>query len=275
MGMSPLDIRKFLEGYCMDETVATAKSGTLVSGSDTISVDTSGLMTSMKVTGQGIPNNSYVVEVTEGQVKITNPVTASGVKALNFINFEQISDEWLINTRDFMVMPVVERMVGFPLTGTKRVTEFHSGTGSSLLILNRRPIIDVYSVNLVTNPQNWIYVSPNSLEQIKEEGILKLRAVLETWQNYVPAFPRGKDNIKIDYEYGYAQAPDDLARAVVMLTASFALGFIGSRTGGGSLNVQGYGRNYGARGKFTDVRSDLDKYAYSICKKYVSGMIGG
>lgn len=77
--------------------------------------------------------------------------------------------------------------------------------------------------------------------------------------------------VKVRYKYG-GEFPD-VKRACVLLTASFVLGFIGSATGGGSLNVQGYGRNYGARGKYHDVRQELDRNAYQLLQKYVVGMV--
>jgi len=142
------------------------------------------------------------------------------------------------------------------------------------LALNHKPVRSVHSINLITNPENWVYVSPSSIEPVGDEGILKLKAVLESWQNYVPAFPRGVDNIKVDYEYGYADMPADVSRAVAMLTASQALVMIGTRSGGGSLSVQGYSKNYGQRGKYTEYRDELEKWAYAILRNYVTGMMG-
>ena len=80
-----------------------------------------------------------------------------------------------------------------------------------------------------------------------------------------------REYVKVRYTYGGQFA--DVHRACVLLTASFVLGFIGSSTGGGSLNVQGYGRNYGARGKYHDIRQELDRNAYQILQKYVVGIV--
>lgn len=275
-GMSPVDVRRLLEGYCLDERQVTVVTCNTVDGSDVLTVSgTPAVLPLSLASGTGIPDGAYVLEVSDGFIRISAAAIASGTGvAVAFTQYKALSDDWIVNTRDLQVIPVVERATGLSLSGVKRVVEIHSGTGSTLIMLNRRPIVDIFSINLITNPQNWVYVSPSSIEPVREEGILKLRAVLESWQNYVPAFPRGKDNIKIDYSYGYAQAPDDIMRAVCMLTASFALGMLGSRTGGGSLGVQGFNRSYGSRGKYHDARQELDRWAHSILRKYMTSMVG-
>jgi hypothetical protein len=189
---------------------------------------------------------------------------------------DMLSDAWIERCRDRTVVPYVERIIDFPIAspGQGRTTEYRSGTGSSIVILSRRPVLQVHSVTLVTNPSNWIYVSPTAMEVIVDEGIIKLRTVLEAWTSYVPAFPRGKDNIKIDYSYGYAVVPDDIKDCVIKLVASYALGFIGSRTGGGNVNVPGIGRSYGTRGKFGDIRLEMERYAASVLRKYATGTKG-
>lgn len=80
-----------------------------------------------------------------------------------------------------------------------------------------------------------------------------------------------REYVKVRYTYGGEYA--DVKRACTLLTASFVLGFIGASTGGGSLNVQGYGRNYGARGKYHDIRQEFDRNAYQILQKYVVGIV--
>jgi len=191
------------------------------------------------------------------------------------IDYEQISDDLLLSFRDGKVVPWVESMIGFGVAGVVgRTTEYRSGTGSSIIIMSRRPIVEIFSINLVTNPSNFIFVSPTSVEVIADEGILKLRTVLEAWTSYVPAFPRGKDNIKVDYSYGFATLPVDIADAVCALVVSFALGHLASRTGGGSVNVPGIGRTYGTRGKYGDIRLELERYAVATVRRYMTGTTG-
>jgi hypothetical protein len=278
MGMSPLDVRQLLEGYDLEEKRQLILPGTLVLGDATVGMPSAeGVLPFMQVAGAGVPAGAYVVSVDPAgpSVEISAPAVAAGSVSLAFTTFVQLSDSWLANRRDRFVLPWVERKVGFSVSGVQRKTEYHSGTGSSLLILDRRPIVEVHSINLITNPSNWVFVSPTSVEAVSEEGILKLKTVLETWQPFTPAFPRGKDNIKVDYSYGFATCPPDVEEAVNFMVASLALGFLGARTGGGSLSTSGYSRSFGPRGKYTDVRNDLDRSAYVLLKQYFTGMVGG
>lgn len=277
MGMSPLDVRQILEGYDLEERKTVPVQGTLSPGSTTVGVaSVEGILPLMTVAGGGIQPGAYVVSVDEVALtfELSSPAQAEGKAALSLTTFAQLSDAWLAARRDRSIIPWVEGKTGVSLSGVKERTEYHSGTGSSLLILDRKPIIEVLSINLITNPSNWVFVSPTSVEPVAEEGILKLKTVLETWQPFTPAFPRGKDNIKVDYRYGFAECPPDLEEAVNYMVASLALGFLGARTGGGSLSTQGYSRNFGERGKYTDVRNDLDRMAYALLRRYFTGMTG-
>lgn len=274
--MTPRDVRDLLEGYCLDETLVLPRTGTLTADSTAVTgIDASGLRPLMKVSGEGVQDGTVIASVGESVIELSLPATASGTDvALTVTTFLQISDEWLANARDRKVIPYVESKAGVKLGATTRKVEYHSGTGSSLLFLDRRPIVELHSINLVTNPANWVYVSPNSVDVIAEEGVLKLKAVLEAWQAYVPAFPRGKMNVKVEYTYGYAEAPCDLVDAVNGLVASLALGHLGARTGGGSVSVPGMSRNYGPRGKYGDVRIELERWAVAAIRRYMTGVSG-
>ena len=74
---------------------------------------------------------------------------------------------------------------------------------------------------------------------------------------------------------GFSSIPPDVYEAIMYLTAEAALGHIGSRTGGGSISVQGYGRSFGSRGKYTDIRNDLARQGISLLRHYMTGVIGG
>lgn len=277
--MTPDSVRNILEGYCLDTTTLLSKAGDLTVGSPVINgIDPSGLQLHMKVAGAGIPAGAIVsdIDVLNSRIEVSLPAEATAADVpLTFTRYDQVSDDWLVRARDEMVLPWMDRKLGFPMSGgTGRTTEYRSGTGSSIVILSRRPVLEVHSINLVTNPSNWVYVSPTSVEVVGEEGILKLRTVLEAWTSYVPAFPRGKYNIKVDYTYGFAAAPDELCRAANNLVASLALGHVGARTGGGSVNVPGIGRSYGPRGKYGDVRTELERWAYAAMRGYMSGSKG-
>lgn len=275
--MTPADVRDLLEGYCLDTATNLSLTGDTTVGSPVINdANVAAVKLYMKVSGAGIPAGAIVSDVDplNSRFEISLPATATANDVpLTLTQYDQVSDAWLVKARDERVLPFVERKVGFKIDGAEgRITEFRNGTGSSIVILSRRPVTQVHSINLVTNPSNWVYVAPSSVEVIGDEGILKLRTVLEAWTSYVPAFPRGKDNLKIDYSYGYGTAPDDLTGAVNCLLAVEVLNHVGARTGGGSVNVPGMGRNYGPRGKYTDRIVQLERWAYASIRRYATGM---
>jgi hypothetical protein len=274
-GCSPAAVRSILEGYCLDcETVIEGEITIALDSPDATLTEDLSLRLQTRVDAEGLPEGTRIIAKTGKQLTLSAEAMETGTFPSVFRQYKNLSDSWLVQTRDFQIIPVVKRMTGLTFDGTRRITEYHSGTGSSILFVDRRPIVRVHAINLITNPQNWVYVSPSSIEPIPEEGILKLKAVLESWQNYVPAFPRGVDNIKIDYEYGYADVPAEVCRAVAQLTAAQALAMVGSRSGGGSLSVQGYTKNYGERGKYTDYINELERWADSILRSYVMGLSG-
>jgi hypothetical protein len=274
-GCSPAVIREILEGYCLDCETVTEGEITLTSDSPIATLaEDQRLLSQTRVDAEGLPEGTRIIVKAGTELTLSVMATETGTFPATFRQYKNLSDNWLVNTRDYQIIPVVRRFTGLSFDGVKRITEYHSGTGSTILFVDHRPIRKVHAINLITNPENWVYVSPSSIEPIPEEGILKLKAVLESWQNYVPAFPRGTDNIKIDYEYGYDEIPPEVCRAVAMLTAAQALVMIGSRSGGGSLSVQGYTKNYGQRGKYTDYINELERWGDGILRNYVMGMSG-
>lgn len=135
------------------------------------------------------------------------------------------------------------------------------------IVLRYAPIGETECTEQVRSQAGRIYLSHRDIQEILEiEGSIsridrKLGIVDGDFRQYV----------KVRYIYGSDFA--DVHRACVLLTASFVLGFIGSSTGGGSLNVQGYGRSYGARGKYHDIRQEMDRYAYQILQRHVVGIV--
>jgi hypothetical protein len=274
--MTPADVRDLLEGYCLEEVTSYQRAGDLTAGSAAVAnVDTSGLKPLMKVSGTGVPAGAVIESVGEGALVLSAPATATAAgAALTVTTFLQLSDDWLAQARDHEVVPWVESKVGFALGSVGRAVEYHSGTGSSLVFLDRRPVVEVHSVNLVTSPDGAQFLLPGSFDVVAEQGLLKMRATLESWQQYVASLPRGKYNVKVDYSYGFAEVPCDLARAVNLLVASRALGHLGARTGGGSPQTPGGSRNYGPRGKYGDVRADLERWALAALRRYLVGVVG-
>lgn len=277
MGSSPADIRSILEGYCLDKEFIQTINLEFIEGESTITLPDAVDITVMAMSlieSEALPADTRIIDIEQNIITLNNMATLTGEYPATIVQYKMISDRWLITTRDYQIKPVVSRMTGLSFEGETRHTEYVSGTGSSILILSRKPIVEVHSINLITNPANWVFVSPSSVEPIKEEGLLKLKAVLEAWQNYVPAFPRGTRNIKVDYTFGFADVPNEICHAINMLTASQALAQIGARGGGGSLSVQGYSKGYGERGKYTDMRNELETWANAILRRYVMSMVG-
>ncbi len=225
---------------------------------------------------QQTPGRIYVIDViskTEKDnipsvIEIRNELEGYG------INSTVMSSRWIARFRDKFVIPYIERKTRQSFSEVKEVTEYKSGNGSSILILNRRPIVSLVSLsytNFVEVDQFTINV--NSIQVIAEEGILKARYDFRE-DNWRPIFARGEYNIRVVYTYGYTTIPDDLKEAVIYFTAERTLGQIESHTGGGSLSVQGWNRNFGNRGKYTNARNDLARLGMTILKDRMTGVVG-
>ena len=199
--------------------------------------------------------------------------TAAEIQAvLEGYNIEtQLSDAWIDAKRDKFVVPWVEKKTKLSFTGIQEVTEYYDGTGSSILVLRHRPIVALLSISYTNVPSDQFYISPLAIQTIEDEGILKAKANFNE-ANYVPIFARGQRNLRITYSFGYADPPPEVAEAIKYLVAEKILGHIASRTGGGNLNVQAFGRQYGSRGKFTEIRNELARDAIAILREYITGV---
>lgn len=184
-----------------------------------------------------------------------------------------LSDAWITNKLMNVVVPHVQSYTRQSFEGTSQVTEYYSGNGDSILILNCRPIVSVDEIFLVTYNDVDTRLGISNVVAIKDEGILKSVGVFENYP-YVSIFPKGINNIKITYTYGFASTPNDIKEAMKMLTAYHILVHVGARTGGGSVSVQGHSRSYGSLGKYTDIIKLLYRSAYSILGDYATGIVG-
>jgi hypothetical protein len=275
MSCSPAAIREILEGYCLDCETVTEGDITLTLDSPIATLaEDQGLLSQTRVDAEGLPEGARVIVKAGTELTLSVTATETGTFPATFRQYKNLSDSWLVNTRDNQIIPMVRQFTGLGFDGVQRITEWHSGTGSTILFLDHRPIRRVYSISMVSTPPEWVRITPESVEPIPEEGILKARSTWESWRPYSSAFPRGTDNIKVDYEYGYDDVPPEVCRAVAMLTAGQALFMVGSRSGGGSLSVQGYSKSYGARGKYTDYINELERWADGLLRGYVMGMVG-
>lgn len=227
---------------------------------------------------QQTPGRVYTVDViskTEKDdipsvIEIRNELEGYG------INSSVISNRWIVNFRDKFVMPYIERKTRQTFSEVSTATEYKSGNGGSILILNRRPIVELVSLsytNFVEVDQFTINV--NSIQVIADEGILKARYDFRE-DNWRPIFSRGINNIRVEYTYGATAIPEatGLREAVIYMTAERVLGQIEGRTGGGDLSVPGISKSYGNRGKYTNARNDLARLALTILRDNMTGVIG-
>ena len=183
----------------------------------------------------------------------------------------QISEIWIVSARDSFVIPWLTGKLKMSYQGIQQATEYYSGDGGSILVLRRRPIVDLLQVSYTNVVANQYFISPLSIQIINEEGILKAKANFNE-ANYTPVFARGERNLRVTYTYGGTDYPVDVARMIVLACADRVLAHIGSRTGGGALSVQSYSRQYGSRGKYTDIRNDIARELMSILKPRLTGV---
>lgn len=188
------------------------------------------------------------------------------------ISVSVLTDVWIEDCRDNEIIPHIEDITGLTFNTETEVTEYYSGTGKSTLILNRRPVNSITRI-IEIGTISEADLSGN-VELISAEGIIK---VITNYGEgvYEPIFRRGTKNIKVTYKYGFADYPSRVAAAIINLVAAKALNLIGARTGGGSLGVQAFNRNYGSHGKWTDIRKELVSTGYSLLRKYMTSVVGG
>lgn len=206
-----------------------------------------------------IPTSQEVVEYLEGYC----------------VDLSRITSQWITNRINNLVVPMVNRILRTEVDKELQVTEIHNGEGSTVLILNRRNVKSIDSIKIITNNFSNTYVSIENIELMSAEGLLKAKHNFEEIYGLYPIFPRGNKNIKITYTLKRPLDDASIHEAIILLTCDVILGFIGSQTGGGpSFSMQSYSRNYGDRGKWTDVRREMVRQAYGLMRPYMTGVIG-
>jgi|GEM_PF-4901652 len=183
-----------------------------------------------------------------------------------------ISDEWIEEARDFEVIPFIEKQARTNLTAEETVEEYHNGISWDRIILDRKNAISLVSVKLVSGEDISGVIDLSALELIQGAGIVKVKSGLSEYYNY-RTFPKGNDNIKITYKCG-GVVNNDLALAIKKLTCVLILDLIEGRTGGGSLTVQSFGRDYGNMGKYSNIRKRLYYQAMNIIRRYSTAVVG-
>src|SRR5512137_1060087 len=273
----PQDIRELLEGYGLENQTTLTLSGDLAIGSAVITgIDTTRLAPLMNIFGVGIPAAAQIVSIdvpgTSGQITMSAPATASGTDVVITVTyFCVVSDKWIQDRIDQLIIPFVKRITRQSFDGIQEITEYYDGTGSPIMVLRRRPIVQLMKISYTNVDANLYYLTPNAMQIIYDEGILKAKANFNE-SSYIPIFYKGVRNIRITYTYGYATCPKDVAEAIMRLAASEVLGHIAGKTGGGNVGVQGFSPNYGENGKYTQPRKDLVKTANALLRPYMTGM---
>ena len=184
-----------------------------------------------------------------------------------------ISDDWIQDDIDNMVVPFIQDQARTNLTQITTATEYLSGISWDYIMLSRRdPTMILTSVQLVSGEDVSGTINLADLQLIPEAGIIKVKSGLSEYYEY-RTFPKGNLNIKVQYTYG-GNPSSELLRAVKLLECVNMLTQIEGRTGGGNLTVQQFSRDYGNLGKYSNIRKQLYKQAMYIVRKYGSSIIG-
>lgn len=183
-----------------------------------------------------------------------------------------LSDQWITDERDLTVVPYVEQAIRRSLSQEEEITEYISGTSEGTVMLSRRDINSLVSIELVHHSDFDSHISLNSVILIPEKGIVKSVANFPEY-SYSRVFPKGNNNIKIVYKVG-GTIPNDIEMAIKKLTCILMLDNIEGRTGGGSLAVQAYRRDFGSKGRYTHIRKRLSLHAMTILRRYTSSVVG-
>lgn len=183
-----------------------------------------------------------------------------------------LSNTWIEKRRDNNVVPFVKRLTGLSFSGVTEKEEFLSGTNTHTLMLSSSNASELVRVEYVQGGDIGSEIGLGGLVLI-EGGIIRI--VSNVYQgNVTSLFRKGKRNIKVTYKVGFADYPEDIKEAIKCLCSEQILGFVGARTGGGSLSVESYSRNYGSRGKYQDVRNDFKRTAMSLLQPYMTHVVG-
>lgn len=169
----------------------------------------------------------------------------------------------------------VKNITGLGFTGTEEITEYHDGTDTEELYLNRRPINSVTSVIFLSIP-NTLYTIPiSTIEIIPNQGILRIKNTgLQTSPLPLRCFPFGRNNIKVIYNAGFADYPTDVATAISMIATANLLDKEASLCGGAtSLSVVSYSISFDGT-KWKQYKKTLMLSAFSLLRPYKTGIVG-
>ena len=200
---------------------------------------------------------------------ILSPFNLSVTYALNQAMFDMYINQYY---------SYVRKVTGLSFNGVETFIEVHDGNGIAELMLDRKPIVSLVSIELLTIPLEIANLPLSAIEVIATQGILRIRRLnVDTYTTITPLFPFGQNNIRVTYTAGYsvANTPDDITQALALMVAAKILGVSASLSGGGvSLSVVSWSKSYGARGKFGEIRSDMYREAKGLLGRYTTGVVG-
>ena len=142
-----------------------------------------------------------------------------------------LSDTWIEDERDNTIVPFVEEYTG-SLSAEETKTEYYSGNGTDTLMLNRRNINSLVSIEFVRAGDLLGNISLGSIQLIASEGILKAKTNISEGLLF-SLFSKGEKNIRIAYKIG-GTVKDDIEMAIKKLTCVAMLTNLEGRTGGGA-----------------------------------------
>lgn len=275
------EIFSVLEDYNID-TVSQITFTADVALNDTLTnVAVTGGFTTIKIgaviSGAGIPTGTTVT----AKDPILNTVTMSnaGTAAASTVtithrSYSIVSSGWVIDHMNNFVIPWMEKKTRQSFYTTTQEEEIYSGNGTTTLVLNRRPVISVEQIRYLVRETYYGAVDVTLIEVIGNEGIIRSLETTSIETTAVPIFPKGKYNIAVTYTYGYANLPEMLQTAIKFFVCESILGQIADRTGGGNISTQGWNRNWGERGKYTNIRNDLARKGLVAMQEYMTGVVG-
>lgn len=274
------EIFSVLENYNIDTTATITFTADVIVDEVLTSVTVSDF-TSIKIgavlSGSGIATGAIVVakDPISRTVTMSLAGTTPGVGVtITHTSYNIVSSGWVADHRDNYVIPWMERKTRQSFYSTSQIEEVYSGNGTTTLVLNRRPVISVEQIRYLVRETYYGSVDVTMIEVIGAEGIIRSLETTSIETTAVPIFPKGKYNIAVTYTYGYADLPDLLQTAIKYFVAESILGQIADRTGGGNLSTQGWNRDWGERGKYTNYRNELAYKGLAAMQEYMTGVVG-
>lgn len=189
-------------------------------------------------------------------------------------SIQTLSYKWIDDRVNNWIIPWLMNRTSLTFDmGIQQITEYHDGNGTNVLILDKRPVVDLISISYTDGTDYNTRMEPGGFLVIKSEGIIKSKSA-EGVMGIVPVFSKGSKNIEVVYTIGSATIQPQIKEAIKFLAAENVLAHIGSETGGGDISTQGFSRSFGTKGKYTSIRNDFTKRALAILCDYMTAVVG-